>query len=167
MLLLMSSCNNNLYFAALGQINWTKRFKSCTMKIQQLTIPENYKEENFSGLKILLVEDNLINSKVAEQILKQWDVEVDVAFNGQIAVDKLKDNGYDLILMDLSMPVMDGYEATTIIRRGDSLIPIIAMTATTSYQSLEKAMQIGMNEYIIKPFNPGELNSKLSKYYKF
>jgi len=63
------------------------------------------------------------------------------------------------------MPIMDGYEATTIIRNKDSTIPIIALTASTSYDYLEKAMLIGINEYIIKPFNPIELNLKLRKFY--
>jgi signal transduction histidine kinase/CheY-like chemotaxis protein len=126
----------------------------------------DYKEQKLEGLKVLLVEDNLINVKIAEKILKQWEVEVDVALNGLIAVEKHKSNKYDIILMDLSMPVMDGYEATINIRSKDSSIPIIALTASTSYLSLEKAMQIGINEYITKPFNPKELNLKLSKHFK-
>jgi signal transduction histidine kinase/CheY-like chemotaxis protein len=124
-----------------------------------------YKEQNLEGLRLLLVEDNLINVKIAEKVLKQWDVNVDVALNGLIAVEKHKSTKYDIILMDLSMPVMDGYEATINIRSIDSSIPIIALTASTSYLSLEKAMQIGINEYITKPFNPRELNLKLSKHY--
>ncbi len=127
----------------------------------------DFKELNLEGLKVLLVEDNLINVKIAEQILKRWDVNVDIALNGLIAVEKHKSNKYDIILMDLSMPVMDGYEATINIRSTDSSIPIIALTASTSYLSLEKAMQIGINEYITKPFNPRELNLKLSKHYYF
>ena len=111
------------------------------------------------------MEDNIINVKIAEKVLKQWDVEVDVALNGLIAVEKHRVNTYDIILMDLSMPVMDGYEATINIRSTDSSTPIIALTASTSYLSLEKAMQIGINEYITKPFNPRELNLKLSKHY--
>ena len=125
----------------------------------------DYEEQKLEGLKVLLVEDNLINVKIAEKILKQWGVNVDVALNGLIAVEKHKSTKYDIILMDLSMPVMDGYEATINIRSIDSSIPIIALTASTSYLSLEKAMQIGINEYITKPFNPRELNLKLSKYY--
>ncbi|WP_304198336.1 response regulator [Flavobacterium alvei] len=125
----------------------------------------DYKEQNLEGLKVLLVEDNLINVKIAEKILKQWDVNVDVALNGLVAVEKHKSTKYDIILMDLSMPVMDGFEATINIRSVDSFIPIIALTASTSYLSLEKAIQIGVNEYITKPFNPRELNLKLSKYY--
>ncbi|WP_396185453.1 response regulator [Flavobacterium sp.] len=125
----------------------------------------DYEEQKLEGLKVLLVEDNLINVKIAEKILKQWGVNVDVALNGLIAVEKHKSTKYDIILMDLSMPVMDGFEATINIRSIDSSIPIIALTASTSYLSLEKAMQIGINEYITKPFNPRELNLKLSKYY--
>jgi signal transduction histidine kinase/CheY-like chemotaxis protein len=125
----------------------------------------DYEEQKLEGLKVLLVEDNLINVKIAEKILKQWGVNVDVALNGLIAVEKHKSTKYDIILMDLSMPVMDGFEATINIRSIDSSIPIIALTASTSYLSLEKAMQIGINEHITKPFNPRELNLKLSKYY--
>lgn len=125
----------------------------------------DYEEQKLEGLKVLLVEDNLINVKIAEKILKQWGVNVYVALNGLIAVEKHKSTKYDIILMDLSMPVMDGFEATINIRSIDSSIPIIALTASTSYLSLEKAMQIGINEYITKPFNPRELNLKLSKYY--
>ena len=125
----------------------------------------DYKEQNLEGLKVLLVEDNLINVAIAKKILKKWNVDVDLALNGLVGVEKHKSNKYDVILMDLSMPVMDGYEATINIRSIDSSIPIIALTASTSYLSLEKAMQIGINEYITKPFNPRELNLKLSKYY--
>ena len=125
----------------------------------------DYNEEPLDGLKVLLVEDNVINVKIAEKILKRWEVDVDVALNGLIAVEKQKLNSYDVILMDLSMPVMDGYEATANIRLTNSTIPIIALTASSSYLSLEKALQIGVNECITKPFSPKELNMKLSKYY--
>ncbi|MGL2963517.1 ATP-binding protein [Flavobacterium sp. RSB2_4_14] len=128
-------------------------------------LQENYKEENLKGLKVLLVEDNLINIKIAQKIMGQWDVEVDLAENGLVGVEKFNTNKYDVILMDLSMPVMDGYEATTIIRETDKMIPIVALTASASFGYLDRALQIGINEYIIKPFNPKELNMKLRKYY--
>ncbi|MDI1317934.1 ATP-binding protein [Flavobacterium sp.] len=118
------------------------------------------------GMKVLLVEDNLINIKVAEKILHHWNIVLDVAQNGLIGLEKFYANTYDLILMDLSMPVMDGYEASAKIRIVNSTIPIIALTATTSYLCLEKALQIGVNEYVIKPFIPKDLNQKLFKYYK-
>ncbi len=126
----------------------------------------DYKEENLEGLRVLLVEDNLINVRVVEKILSQWNVKVDVALNGLIATQKFEIGKYDIILMDLSMPVMDGYEATINIRFIDSTIPIIALTASASYGYLERAILIGINEYIIKPFNPKELNLKLRKHYK-
>lgn len=126
----------------------------------------DYKEENLEGMHVLLVEDNLINVKVAEKILSHWNVKVDIALNGLLATQKFKVDKYDVILMDLAMPIMDGYEATSIIRGKDTAIPIIALTASASYGYLEKAMLIGIDEYIIKPFNPKELNLKLRKYYK-
>ncbi len=126
----------------------------------------DYIEENLEGLRVLLVEDNLINVKVAEKILSQWNVTVDVALNGLIATEKYEPGKYDIILMDLAMPVMDGYEATINIRFRDVSVPIIALTASASYGYLDKAMLLGINEYIIKPFNPKELNLKLRKYYK-
>jgi signal transduction histidine kinase/CheY-like chemotaxis protein len=125
----------------------------------------DYIEENLEGLRVLLVEDNLINVKVAEKILSQWNVTVDVALNGLIATEKYEPGKYDIILMDLSMPVMDGYEATINIRFKDISVPIIALTASASYGYLEKAMLLGINEYIIKPFNPKELNLKLRKHF--
>ncbi len=128
-------------------------------------LQEDYKEEKLKGLRVLLVEDNMINTKIAQKIMSQWDVEVETAENGLVGVEKFNTNSYDVILMDLSMPVMDGYDATIEIRKTDKLIPIIALTASASFGYLDRALQIGINEYIIKPFNPKELNMKLRKYY--
>lgn len=127
----------------------------------------DYKEENLKGLRVLLVEDNMINTKIAQKIMSQWDVTVDTAENGLVGVEKFHANSYDVILMDLSMPVVDGYDATIEIRKTDKLIPIIALTASASFGYLDRALQIGINEYIIKPFNPKELNMKLGKYYLY
>ena len=126
---------------------------------------EDYKEEKLHGLRVLLVEDNIINTKIAQKIMSQWDVIVDTAENGLVGVEKYNTKSYDVILMDLSMPVMDGYDATIEIRKTDKMIPIIALTASASFGYLDRALQIGINEYIIKPFNPKELNMKLRKYY--
>jgi len=122
-------------------------------------------EIHLNGLKVLLVEDNLINVKIAQKIMGHWGVDVEVAENGKVGVEKFLENKYDVILMDLSMPIMDGYEATTIIRMHDKMIPVVALTASASFGYLDRALQIGINEYIIKPFNPKELNMKLRKYY--
>lgn len=124
----------------------------------------DYEEKDLKGIHVLLVEDNLINIKIAEKIISQWNVVVDVAQNGLIAVEKHLANQYDVILMDLSMPIMDGYEATTIIRERDKDIPIIALTASASYGYLDRAIKLGINDYVIKPFSPKELNMKLHKY---
>lgn len=138
-----------------------------SQSIDSHTIQDTYEEMNLKGLKVLLVEDNLINIKIAQKIMQKWDVEVDLAENGAVALEKFSANSYHIILMDLSMPVMDGYEATTEIRKTDKLIPIIALSASASFGYLDRALQIGINEYIIKPFNPKELNMKLHKYANF
>jgi signal transduction histidine kinase/CheY-like chemotaxis protein len=121
--------------------------------------------QNLEGMRILLVEDNVINIKVAERILQQWNIKVDIAQNGLLALEKFSRNRYDAILMDLSMPIMDGYEAIAKIRLLDTKIPIIALTASTSYLNLDKALQVGANSYVTKPFVPNELNYKLALYY--
>jgi signal transduction histidine kinase len=126
----------------------------------------DYQEKDLDGLRVLLVEDNLINVKIADKIISQWNVNVDIAHNGLIAVEKHLVNQYDIILMDLSMPIMDGYEATSIIRERDRNIPIIALTASASYGYLDRAIKLGINDYVIKPFSPKELNRKLYKYSK-
>ncbi len=124
----------------------------------------------FKGLKILLVEDNDINRLYASTILKKWDCECDEAINGEIALELLRKNDYALILMDVHMPVMDGLETTQIIRKSFKSpkkdIPIIAFTANAIKGEKESYMDIGMNDYISKPFIPDELHSLISKYHQ-
>jgi len=105
-----------------------------------------------------LVEDVEFNVMVAQRMLRNWNAEVDLAENGAIAVEKVKQNHYDLILMDIQMPVMDGYTATSNIRKINKQIPIIALTASVITTDIEaKAVQIGMNGCLSKPFNPNTL----------
>lgn len=108
-----------------------------------------------SGLKILLVEDNVMNQKLVLMIFKRYPVQVDLAENGLEAIKALKTNDYDVLLMDIQMPEMDGIEATKIIRRefGPSKrnTPIIAMTAHAFQEELDKCMMVGMNGHIVKP----------------
>ena len=133
------------------------------------TVPKKA-EKNKESLKILLVEDNPINQKVASMILRQQGHNVEIADNGKIAVDKFHKNNYELVLMDISMPEMDGFEATTIIRKWESdhpgtpSIPIIAMTANAFAEDRKKCLDIGMDEFIAKPFNPEDLHTLLSKF---
>jgi len=112
--------------------------------------------------KVLLVEDNMINQFLASTILKNWKMRVEVAENGLIAIEKLKSQNFDVVLMDMQMPVMGGIEATSIIR-GDlkSSIPIIALTARALKGVDKECMEAGMNDYISKPFNQSELFNKI------
>jgi CheY-like chemotaxis protein len=126
--------------------------------------------ESIRGASLLLVEDNEINQQVAVELLESEGFVVEVADDGQIAVDKISKNKdkYDLVLMDLQMPVMDGYTATKTIRQNkefDSL-PIIAMTADAMSGVEDKVRSIGMNDYISKPINVDELYKTLSKWVK-
>jgi len=119
------------------------------------------------NLHVLLVEDNDINQLYAGSILKSWGTKYDVAENGFVALEKLKTIKPDLILMDVQMPVMDGFEASRSIRLGDERIrqiPIIALTAHANQSIINKCTESGMNDYIPKPFTPGELQAILTRY---
>lgn len=121
-------------------------------------------------LSILLVEDNKTNQLLAKTRLERWKCKVDIANNGIEGVKKVQKNIYDLILMDIQMPVMDGYEASKIIKNDISKkaakIPIIAMTAYATNADISRAKSSGMDDYIFKPFNPKELYNILEKYGK-
>jgi CheY-like chemotaxis protein len=117
--------------------------------------------------KVLVVEDNLINQRVAVIILSKLGYAAEVAGDGSEALEKLQKQHYDLILMDCQMPVMDGFEATHAIRALSSevsKIPIIAVTANALAGQREKCLATGMNEYISKPINSELLASALRKY---
>ena len=122
-------------------------------------------ELNFTKVyKVLIVEDNEINKIIAEKFLTKWGLAVDHAENGFEAIAKIKSTQFDLILMDLEMPVMSGYEATVEIRKMSEYgknIPIIALTASAMQDIQNKIYSLGMNDFILKPFNPAELRRKL------
>ena len=116
---------------------------------------------------ILLAEDNIMNQLLARKIFKKWNCKFDIADNGKIAVDKLLQTDYDIILMDMQMPEMDGYEAANYIRTNlpspKSKIPIIALTAHALVGEKEKCLALGMNDYISKPFNQRVLYEKIKE----
>lgn len=123
----------------------------------------------FNGNKALLVEDNRTNRMVAEEMLEDMGFEVDIAENGQIACDKVQETSYDLILMDIQMPVMDGYTATKNIRSliADGTIQdtsIIALTANAMKGDREKCMEAGVNDYLTKPIRKFILNTTIAKW---
>ena len=122
--------------------------------------------DTIKGIRILLVEDNAFNVVVAQEELEDAieGVQVEVAENGLIAVEKLKSSAFDVILMDIQMPVMNGFEATKVIRALDSekaQIPIIAMTANVLKEEVDLCYQAGMNDFIGKPFDTNELLNKI------
>ncbi len=140
---------------------------------QKELVKENKKEYNIlkrgdlSGLQVLLVEDNKINQLVTKKILTKWNTKVDIAENGQIGVDKFKQNHYDLILMDLEMPVLNGFDATQQIRAiedADCSIPIIAVTASAVTDIVCQLENHQFTDLVMKPFEPKELYSKMLKY---
>ena len=122
------------------------------------------KAVNASQLVVLLVEDNDINRLYAKSILKNWQCYTDTAENGLVAIEKIKNQAYDVVLMDIQMPVMDGYETTKAIRLMNSPmrdVPVIALTANATKADVEKCISAGMNDYLPKPFTPDDLYRKL------
>ena len=124
-------------------------------------------EEKDLNLTVLVAEDNLVNQKVMQSFLKRWKVNCVIVNNGEEAIEELGKKDFDLILMDLEMPKMDGYEATIKIRELEDPkkrnIPIVALTAAALNEVKEKVFAVGMTDFVTKPFNPVELRKKLSE----
>ena len=139
--------------------------------IQEEIVPQKLLSSNiiFKKSKILVVDDIEENRKLMEASLKDFDLELTMAENGKEAIDKLKNLNVDLILMDLRMPIMDGYEAAGIIKADDKLkqIPLIALTASVMGEALEKVSQYGFDGYLRKPVIIEELIEELSKYLEY
>ncbi len=137
------------------------------------TIPEQLNDEeaqelNIRGHKVLLVEDNDINAEIAMMMLKQSGIEVDRAENGQSGLERVKENHYAAVLMDIQMPIMNGYETSRAIRQLDGeyfkKLPIIAISANAYDDDVKQCLEAGMNDHIAKPFNPDDLMKLLHKY---
>lgn len=122
-------------------------------------------------LKILLVEDNLLNQKFAAAVVKKLGHQVVVAENGQIGLDLYLNEHFDLVLMDIQMPVMNGIEATKAIRKiekeagDDRHIPIIGITAYVIYHDRKNCLEAGMDEFMAKPYKPVQLEEKIRIFY--
>ena len=122
------------------------------------------KKAKASQLYVLLVEDNEINRLYAKSILKNWHCVTDTAENGLVAIEKIKSQQYDVVLMDIQMPIMDGYETTKAIRMMElpqRTVPILALTANATKSDVDKCIAAGMNDYLPKPFTPDDLYRKL------
>jgi len=137
------------------------------LKFKKADIQENISENNqafdFNGLRILFVEDNKVNSFYLRTVLEKNGFFIDEANEGEQAVEKCKNSNYDLILMDLQMPVMDGLTASRIIRKELKLsTPIIAQSANTVQKDIDACFEIGINDYLSKPFTIDQLKSKIA-----
>ena len=122
---------------------------------------------DIKSIKILVVEDMELNQLLMKTLLDDFGFECDIAANGKLAIEKLKTKTYDIILMDLQMPEMNGFEATKYIRETmKSEIPIIALTADVTTVDVQKCKAVGMNDYVSKPVDERLLYSKLISYYK-
>ena len=135
----------------------------------QLVTRHTISEEKNKKIKILLAEDNIVNQKLALRLIEKLGYKADAAANGQEAVNALEIIDYNLVLMDVQMPVMDGYEATIKIRDPHSNVinhdvKIIALTAHAMKGDRDKCIEVGMNDYLAKPINPNELYNILEQY---
>ena len=122
--------------------------------------------DTLAGRHVLIVEDEPINREISLELLSEYDITADTAENGRQAIEQLKTKTYDLVLMDMQMPEMDGLEATRHIRAQSqyTLLPIIAMTANAFAEDRERCLKAGMNDFIVKPVDPEELKMLLLHY---
>lgn len=122
-------------------------------------------DELKAKIKILVVEDNLLSRKLLGFILKNWGYKYDECSNGKLAIENIIIHNYDLILMDIQMPEMNGHETTIYIRKNLKLgLPIIAMTSHSNIEERENCLLSGMNDYIAKPINEEELYNLVTNY---
>jgi len=142
--------------------------------ITRFTLKENQAEENrekkepvMISAKVLLAEDNLVNQKVAKKMIEKMGCSVDVVASGLEALNKVRQNRYDLVFMDCQMPEMDGYEATREIRKltgSQAQVPIIALTANAMDGDRDRCINAGMNDYLPKPVKAAELSAKIQQW---
>jgi signal transduction histidine kinase/CheY-like chemotaxis protein len=130
---------------------------------QELYKTTHKKEHNFNGEKVLLVEDNDINVLVGRQILEKENLKVEVVNDGLSAVNMVKENDYDIVLMDIQMPIMDGYASTIEIRKFNTTLPILALSASIFLEVKDRIKESGMDGFIYKPFDPEDLLNKIEE----
>lgn len=140
-----------------------KSIKTSEQQIFENSLPKE-SSKPFTGISILLVEDNPMNVLVAQNFLQRWGATIDIAVNGAEALEKLDPTRHKLVLLDLNMPVMDGYEAAKRMRDDGITIPIVALTANLPKEIEFRVREVGINDVVIKPFLPDELYRKVLHY---
>ncbi|MEK7392355.1 MAG: response regulator, partial [Fibrobacterota bacterium] len=120
-------------------------------------------------LRVLVVEDNAVNAKVASGFLRRLECDADLAENGKVALEKLAIGGFDMVLMDCQMPVMDGFEAVRRIRAGEARainrsIPVVALTAAARESDRDHALLAGMDDFLSKPFTMSALREVVERW---
>lgn len=141
-------------------------FEMALKMIDDPGLAEEYTDDltDLTGHKVLLVEDNEINAMIAKRLLKKWGIKVTHAWNGLECLNKCEGHHYDVILMDLQMPEMDGYQASAILRERNCRTPIIALTASTKEKAGDQLHEAGMNDLVSKPYTPETLYRVICKY---
>ena len=139
-------------------------FKNTTLEMPVESAIQLNKDNKLTNVKVLVAEDMPLNQLLIKMILEDFGLECDIAENGKIAIEKLQNNTYDIILMDIQMPEINGFEATEFIRKKmKSKIPIIALTADVTSVDIKKSLEIGMNDYISKPIDEKLLYNKINE----
>ena len=148
---------------------FTLPYKKSDIEVLPTTHDIHIAPKNLNGSRILVAEDNIMNQKYISSLLSKWEIDFVIVSDGKKAVEISQKQIFDLILMDIQMPVMDGYEASITIRNTICLnqnTPIIALTASAMLDQKSKALSAGMNDFVTKPFNPNNLLIILQQYIK-
>lgn len=132
-------------------------------KVEASQLPSE-ESKPLTGISILLVEDNEVNILVARSFLERWGAQIDIALNGQEALDIVDTNKHKLVLMDMHMPVMDGYDATREMRARGITLPIIALTASLPKEVENRVLGMGVDDIVVKPFVPDDLYKIILHY---
>lgn len=166
---LLEVYNSNIYLESKENVGTTFTFDIRFPKAVDGVDPNievDLDDVDFSQLNMLVVDDNKINQMLTKKILSTKKITTDIVASGAEAIESVKYNHYDVVLMDIHMPEMDGYEATKAIRRFNKEVPIIAFTAVSLDDSLHKIVDSGMNDMILKPFVASQLFAMIQKYMK-
>ncbi len=146
---------------------FTSKFKivqPTVIKESEGSLATNIENKDIRGIRVLVVEDNEINAKILKSFLTRWQMQIKAAITGVHAIELVKYHKFDLILMDLEMPEMNGYTALRIIREMNIDTPVLAFTATLLENPETLITEAGFTDYVVKPFRPDDLKRKIAKY---